>query len=221
MVEIAFTYLRDAILEGDLPPGHKLAQAALASELGISRMPLREALRKLEERGFVTIVAHRGAFVTSISADDVKELYLIRTNLEAINARAAAEAMDEQRVARLRQILGDARAALAAGDGMRLAESNRAFHLVGHEASGYQVLNRLISDLSDHCNRYRLVHATLAQRSQQALHEHERVLEAWATGDGEAAARSIRVNLLNSEAALLEAIERAEKGAHLRGRSDG
>jgi DNA-binding GntR family transcriptional regulator len=211
MVEAAFRHLRDAILNGQLEPGDKVPQEELSARLRISRMPLREALRKLEERHFVTIVPRRGAFVTPLSTENIREIYFIRTALEAASAGLAATKMDSARLARLREILDSAREAFAAEDHVILADLNREFHLVGHEATGSKMLMRLITDLTDHCQRYRLIHTTLSDRARTALDEHEEIYTAWQRRDPKAASRWVRVNLENSGAALITAIESAER----------
>jgi DNA-binding GntR family transcriptional regulator len=211
MVDVAFRYVRDAIMSGELEPGSRVGQDAIAKQLGISRMPLREALRRLEELGFVTIRPHRGAFVTEPDITEIRSTYAVRTLLESASAAQAAANMDEERIERLREILRDARAALEAGDGASLAEHNALFHLTAHEAAGNEVLTRLISDLTMHCQRYRLLHATLSDRAAEALHEHERILEAWAAHDPEAASHWIEVNLRNSAEALVATVQESER----------
>jgi DNA-binding GntR family transcriptional regulator len=209
MADLVFMRLRDAILHGSLSPGDRIPQASIAAELNISRMPLRDALRRLEERGFVTITPHRGAFVTPISAEHLRQTYFVRTELEAASAKIAAEKMDPLRLEQLSTILDEAEQALAESDEIQLADLNRRFHLAGHEAAGLPLLSRVIADFSDHCHRYRLMHAALGERARVALAEHRTILAAWERHDGEAAAEAIRVNLANSERALLASLEQA------------
>jgi DNA-binding GntR family transcriptional regulator len=211
MVEIAYRRVQDAVMTSELRPGDRVPQDVIASELGISRMPLRLALRQLEERGFVTIRPHRGAFVTEIDVADIESTYFVRTLLETSSAAEAARRMDDHRIEQLRQILRDARVALAADDGERLSDLNRDFHLTGHAATGNAVLTRLIGDLSLQCQRYRLLHASLGERASVALHEHERVLDAWEARDRRAASHWIEVNLRNSKAALLSSLDASAK----------
>lgn len=207
IADLAFGHVRDAVIRGDLSPGDKVNQEEIATRLGISRMPVREALRRLEERGFVTIEPHRGAFVTEISTEHVREVYEVRRVLEAANAAEAARRMDDERISRLATILEQAGAAADAGDRVALSELNRDFHLVGHEASGNRTMNQIISDLTLHSQRYRLLHASLPVRAHMAHDEHERILEAWRAHDPERASHWIEINLSNSEAALLAAID--------------
>lgn len=207
MVEIAYRKVRDAVMAGELHPGDRIPQDAVASELGISRMPVREALRKLEERGFVTIRPHRGAFVTELDVVDIESTYFVRILLETASAAEAARRMDADRLDALRAILGEAREALASQDGERLSDLNRDFHLTGHGATGNAVLTRLIGDLSIQCQRYRLLHASLGERAALALREHERILDAWSARDSRAASHWIEVNLRNSQAALLASLD--------------
>lgn len=169
-------------------------------------MPLREALRRLEERGFLTITPHRGAFVAAVSPHDVRELYAVRIILESASAAIAAENMDEQRIIALRAILEQAGTAIRDHDGERLADLNREFHLLGHAASGNARMTGLIGDLTQHCQRYRLLHAGIGDRPALALEEHRHILSAWEQHDSRGASYWIEVNLRNSEAALLESL---------------
>lgn len=210
MVDIAFEQLRDAIVSGELKPGTRLHQDAIAEELGISRMPLREALRRLDELGFVTIRHHRGTFVTEPSIDEIRDTYAVRTLLESASAAEAARNIGNERLERLREILSDAREALEAEDGPSLAEQNALFHLTAHEASENEVLMRMINDLTMHCQRYRLQHARLTDRAAEALYEHEQILEAWSEHDPREASHWIEVNLRNSAAALIKSVQAAK-----------
>lgn len=205
-VDVAYRYVQSAIMGGELAPGMRIPQDAIASELGVSRMPLREALHKLEERGFVRIHPHRGVFVTEPNLTDIRSTYFVRTALESASAAEAARAMDAERVRALRSVLDEARGALAAGDSERLAALNAAFHMTGHMATGNQVLCRVLEDLTMHCRRYRLLHAAMADRAAVALHEHEEILRAWAAHDATAASHWVELNLRNSEAALIAAL---------------
>jgi DNA-binding GntR family transcriptional regulator len=207
MVEIAYRRLQEAVMAGELRPGDRIQQDAVAAALGISRMPLREALRKLEERGFVTIRPHRGAFVSDLDVVDLESTYFVRTLLETASAAEAARRMDANRITALRVILSEAREALAAQDDARLSDLNRDFHLTGHAATENAVLLRLIGDLSLQCQRYRLLHASLGERAAIALREHEHILAAWEARDPHAASHWIEVNLRNSEAALLSSLD--------------
>jgi DNA-binding GntR family transcriptional regulator len=213
MAELAFRRLRDAVMQGTLQPGDRVPQEQVAAELGISRMPLREALRRLEERGFVTIRPHRGAYVTPLSVRHMNELYVARTLLESANAGEAARRMQDATLRELRELLDGARDALKAADGLTLADLNRRFHLVGHKASGNEVMLNLISDLSIHCQRYRLMHASLSQRAATALDEHEKILDAWTRRDSDAARRWTAVNLRNSRAALAASLGWSDEDA--------
>lgn len=204
--------LKNAIVRGELKPGQKINQDALAEALEVSRMPIREALRRLEAQGFVTIYPHRGAVVAPISEDDVYETYLMRTELEALAARLAAPAITEQVSSMLGELLETMADALDRGDSELLAEANRQFHSTGYEASGLTRVCGLISDLRDHSDRHRRYHAALHDRSREAFDEHVRIFEAWKSHDAKAAEHWVRVNLIRSRDAVLKAIRSSPVG---------
>lgn len=208
--QIVLDRLRDAIISGALIPGQKIPQDEIAASMEISRIPLREAFQKLEEQGFVTIIPHHGVIVTPLSTNEIKEVYLIRLNLELLATRAAAERIDPIRLKQLREILDEAHTALASQDHERLSRLNREFHQIAYDSSALPLLCRLISDLRAKCERYRLMHSNLPNRPQVALEEHEKMLQAWANHDPDAAEKWTRINMANSAKAVLSAVDSSE-----------
>lgn len=203
VVPLVAAHIRHGILSGELQPGEKINQDRIAADLGVSRMPVREAMIRLAEAGFVIIHPHRGAVVAPMSAAEIEETYLIRTRLETLAARLAAANMTPQRLAQLEQVLNQADAAIATHDHDRLFELNREFHRLGYEASGRPQLCALIEELRDRSERYRRQHAQMTPRTRDALAEHRQILTAWQQQDADAAERWVEVNMENSARALL------------------
>jgi len=121
--------LRQQIVNGDYPPGERLTEDRLASDFGVSRNPVREALRVVQAEGFVTMVPRRGAVVSSPDASTLADMFIVRERLETIAARLAAERVTEADVARLRALLDAAREATDRLDFSRVAELNSELHL--------------------------------------------------------------------------------------------
>jgi DNA-binding GntR family transcriptional regulator len=128
--------LRRRIVDGDYAQGERLTENRLADDFGVSRNPVREALRVVETEGFVQILPRRGAVVATIDETAVRDLFAVRVQLETLAAGLAAERATEQDVARLRALLDQASAATEAKDFDRVAELNSALHLAVIEISG-------------------------------------------------------------------------------------
>lgn len=120
--------IREAIMSGELKPGQHLAEAKLAQQMGISRAPVREALRQLEAEGLVTSSPHKGSFVAELSMDDLWEIYTLRAAIEGLAARLATQRASEEEIAALEKVVKEMRASAQAGDLSRLTEQDMAFH---------------------------------------------------------------------------------------------
>ena len=126
--------IRKNILNGYYPLGSRLDQKAIAEDLGVSLVPVREALRMLEGEGFVTITPRRGAFVKDISADELEELYIIRAELEDLATRRAVPNLSIAHLAELADIIEQMEEATNEQDYARLMELNQAFHFTIYNA---------------------------------------------------------------------------------------
>ena len=121
--------IRQRIVDGDYPPGQRLTEERLAIDFGVSRNPVREALRVVEAEGFVTMTPRRGAVVATPDAETIADLFAVRASLEATAARIAAERASATDIADLRSLLDAARRAMDAADFSRVAQLNNDFHM--------------------------------------------------------------------------------------------
>jgi DNA-binding GntR family transcriptional regulator len=203
--------LRSRILAGELPPGAPLVEAALAKTLGVSRTPIREALRRLEQDMLVERV-HRGLQVRARSPAEILEIYEVRIVLEGTAARAAADRYTEIDRIRLRQ-LAAALAQRQSAPSQELAALNLTFHKAIWQASHNQTLIDVLERLHIHLYRYPDTTYALPGRSQSSLHEHEELMDAIFNHNGELAAtiasthmtiaRDIRLEMWASDPASL------------------
>lgn len=178
----AFEVIRERILSGEIPALAPIRQEALAEDLGISKIPLREALTRLEQSGLLRSLPNRGFFVPALSALEAEEVFALRLKLEPdAAADACLEADDAQRAA--------ARAALAAleavdgGDKAALATCNRGFHLLLVQSTRHQVTAQLVERLHLLADRYVHKHLEPEGRYRRADDEHQRLLDAWLARD--------------------------------------
>lgn len=182
----AYEELRDRIIDLRLSPGQRLVERDLATELAISRIPLREALQMLEREGLVVIVPRQGAIVAPFTVTDVRDLFDVRESLEVLAARLAAERAEPADLAALHEQLTAARRATARGDQAAIAAANAAFHAVIVEVSGNPLLQSLLRPLE---SRVRwLVHLTKERHPGTQCDEHEDLYAAIAARDPDGAA---------------------------------
>jgi len=193
--QAAYENLRHSILDGTLAPGDKLNQDTLAEDLGVSRMPVREALGRLESEGMIVFETYRGAFVTPLSADELDQLYLMRLALEPLMARLAAAMLDARGIKDLTTVQVGMRIALDAGDTDALFGQVRAFHETLYAAAGKPMILEQILSLRDLAQRYIRRYLTLPGRLTHVVENHAEILAAARRGDAPAVERLIREEL--------------------------
>jgi DNA-binding GntR family transcriptional regulator len=194
--------LRRAITAGRLRPGTPIRQEALADELGVSRVPLREALKTLQGEGLVSYRAHRGYFVEELSLDDLREAYRIREILEEEAVRRAVARMTDADVTRLDAAQCEVERAGAAGDVAEMAAANRRFHMMLFELAGMPRLVRLITTLWDSTDAYRSMYYGEGGNRERVIDEHNAVLDALRVRDADAAIRTLNIHRTHAVAAL-------------------
>ncbi|MEV4110441.1 GntR family transcriptional regulator [Nonomuraea sp. NPDC049695] len=170
--------LRRAITTGRLRPGTPIRQDALAEELQVSRVPLREALKTLEGEGLVTYKAHKGYCVAVLSLDDLREVYRIRELLEEEAVRHAVARLTDDDLDRLESAQEEVERAAAAGDVSAMATANRLFHMTLFDLAGLPRLARLIRTLWDTTDAYRSMYYGDAGNRERVVKEHRTTLDA-------------------------------------------
>jgi len=177
--------LRDRILSGAAAGGERLVEGRLSEELGVSRMPVREALRQLASEGLVTIEPRRGAAVTQFNEDQVREVVEVRATLEGLNARLAAKRHDAAKIKELESILAEGMAVAETADTLTLTRLNQRFHDALANIAANSVLRDIMRSLRD---RTALLFAPLnTGRGKQTWEEHAAILRAVIDGDAELA----------------------------------
>ncbi len=190
LADRVFARLQDDIVRGVIAPGSKVSETDLAGRYGVSRGPLREAIRRLESRKLVEREVHVGTRVASLSFTDLIEIYYVREALEGQAARLAAERMSDQEVAGLYQLLAqhEQQQDLREDTAYFQREFDLDFHYRIIQGSHNQTLIRmLIGELYHLVRMYRYQFSTTANRPQKALHEHRRIVEAIESRDAEMA----------------------------------
>jgi DNA-binding GntR family transcriptional regulator len=181
----AYNYLESAILTGRLKPRERLIEQELAEQLKMSRTPIREALRRLEERGLVRILPRRGALVSDISSAEVENIYAVRSHLESLAARLAADHITAEGIEQV-QRLEAAHAKQASGRDVRaLMLANDRFHDAIYVAARNACLFELIRQLRRQVHAIRFTAWARPERIARSLDEHSQMVEALSRRDGE------------------------------------
>lgn len=192
--------VRSAILAGSLRPGERLVEDRLAQDFGVSRIPVREALRALAAEGLVTLVPRRGAAVAELSREAACEMIEVRATLEGLNARLAARRCDAAILPALSRLIERGDAALAAGRIDELAACNDEVHEVLAQAGNSSVLGDIMRSLRD---RTRIVFRETRDHAARLWREHAAILRAVAAGDEEVAALLAARHVANAGADFL------------------
>jgi DNA-binding GntR family transcriptional regulator len=201
-----YMLLEEAIIQGALDPGTHLEAVEIARQLGISRIPVREALRALQAHGWVVIRPRHGAFVCQRTQKEAAELFHVRAVLEAEAARLAAVHRTEVQLMTLSEIVQEGTRAAKNGDSLRLSILNTRFHAQLAMCTGNDTLAGLLSSMSKRIQWYHS--AVVAHRGTKSWREHWQLLTALRRGDAE---RAARLSFQHSEAtrtALQEIVER-------------
>lgn len=182
-----FRKIREDILSGKYNKHDELREIVIASELGVSRTPVREALRQLELEGLVEIIPNKGAYVTGISDKDVEDIYLIRSRLEGLAARMAAEHIGEDDLTEMEEAIILAEFNLKKMKRNHVVEMDGKFHEILYRASGSRILNHLLSDYHQYVQSARTKSVRTHERAQKSIEEHKAILEAIRSHNGELA----------------------------------
>ena len=196
--DVVFQTLRQAILHGELKPGERLMEIHLAERLGVSRTPIREAIRKLELEGLVVMIPRRGAVVASITEKDLKDVLEVRRTLEILAGEVACERITPELLMELK----------SAGEEFanRLAEADVRFHEIIYEATGNARLIHILNNLREQMYRYRLEYLK-DKGSHERLHqEHREIYNGIKNGDKSVVGKAVCVHIDNQEAAILAGI---------------
>jgi DNA-binding GntR family transcriptional regulator len=201
--------LRRAITTGRLRPGAPIRQDALAEELQVSRVPLREALKTLQGEGLVTYQAHRGYCVETLSLDDLREVYRIRELLEEEAVRRAVARLTDSDLDRLEAAQDEVERAAAGGDVLAMASANRQFHMTLFECADMPRLVRLIRTLWDTTDAYRSMYYGDAGNRDRVVAEHRATLGALRRRDADEAVSTLNVHREHAVADLETVLDRA------------
>ena len=196
--DVMFNTLRRAILRGELKPGERLMEIQLANKLGVSRTPIREAIRKLELEGLVLMVPRKGAEVAEITEKNLRDVLEVRCALEELAVQLACDRIDPERMPQLLDAAAHFRDILGTADITELGEADEAFHDVIFQATDNRRLIQLLNNLREQMYRYRIEYLKKKECYPQLLEEHAAIIQAIREHD-KAKATEITVQHINNQ----------------------
>lgn len=209
--ELVFESLREAIINGKLGPSERLMEIQLAEEMGVSRTPVREAIRKLELEGLVVMIPRKGAYVAGLSLKDIADVFEIRGALEGLAAELAAERATEEEMEAMERFLMKISEEIESGDLSKVVETDTNFHTLIYQASRNTRLSQIISNLREQIQRSRTTSLSYPGRMKTALEEHRKIVEAISSRDGELARSLAQEHIENAENILMNMIQKDKK----------
>ncbi len=208
--DVVFNTLRRAILKGELEPGERLMEIALANKLGVSRTPIREAIRKLELEGLVVMIPRKGAEVARITEKDLRDVLEVRTSLEKLAIELACDRVTEDDINDLKLACKDFEESFSKDDLTTIAEKDVAFHDIIFRATKNARLIQILNNLREQMYRYRLEYLKDTQSHNRLVEEHQKIVDAIIDKNKEEAVRLIQEHIYIQELTVIKKIQEQE-----------
>ena len=193
-----FHKIREDFLNGRYKGKEELKEVAIGEEMGVSRTPVREAFRQLELEGLIQIVPNKGAYVTGITAKDVKDIYMIRSLLEGLCARWATEHISREQMEEMEENIFLSEFHASKGHREQMAELDNRFHEIMYEACSSKMLEHALKDYHQYVLRVRKKTLSTQTRSTASNAEHRKIMEAIKAGDGDMAEQLANRHMVNA-----------------------
>jgi DNA-binding GntR family transcriptional regulator len=204
--DVVFQTLRKAILTGELKPGERLMEIQLADKIGVSRTPIREAIRKLELEGLVTMVPRRGAQVAEISEKGLRDVLELRRALDTFCAELASERITHNEKMELKEACTNFERAVGTKDAGTIAKADVRFHDIIIRATGNDRMQSMINNLAEQMYRYRFEYIKDVTKHETLIKEHHELMDAIINGDVEEARAAARIHIDNQEKSILHVL---------------
>ena len=201
--EVVFHTLRKAIIQGELQPGERLMEVTLANKLGVSRTPVREAIRMLELEGLVVMIPRKGAEVAKITVRDLKDALEVRMAIDSLSVKLACERLDE-----IKQACVAFREAVKSGNVQAIVEGDERFHNTIYRASKNQKLITIAMNLREQVYRYRFEYVKDFSYHENLIREHDQITEAILKGDVETAQKIMKEHIYNQEQIVIRNLQK-------------
>ncbi len=208
--DVVFNTLREAILKGELKPGERLMELQLASKLGVSRTPIREAIRMLELEGLAVTIPRKGAEVAKMTEKDMEDVLQIRRALDELAVQLACDKMTEVQLRMIRLAMKEFEESTRSRDVKKVAQADVAFHDAIYKAADNPKLMNLLNNLREQMYRYRVEYLKDESAYPTLMGEHEEIYEGLKRKDKASVVRSIGEHVMNQEIVVKNIIREQE-----------
>lgn len=205
--DVVFHTLREAILKGDLRPGERLMELQLASKLGVSRTPIREAIRMLEQEGLAVTIPRKGAEVAKMTEKDMEDVLQIREALDELAVQVACDKMTVQQLKELTLAMKNFENAIQAGKLKKIIEYDVEFHDIIYRATDNPKLVTLLNNIREQIYRYRVEYLKGKENYPMLVREHEEIVTALKQKNKERVADAMRSHIRNQAEAVKNIIQ--------------
>ena len=202
--------LEEEILTGKLKRGESITETALSERLGVSRTPVRSAMRRLTEEGLIETVANRGSVIIGITAEDMLDIYRVRVRLEGLASKLAAENISPEGIEKLTEAVELAEFYISKKDTEKLKELDSMFHQTVYKEANNRWLARTLSELHKKIRAYRKLSLTIPGRLEASVAEHRQILDAILRGDSAEADRLTSMHIEAASESMRQAFEKAK-----------
>lgn len=208
--DVVFHTLREAILKGELKPGERLMELQLAAKLGVSRTPIREAIRMLEQEGLAVTIPRKGAEVAKMTEKDMEDVLQIRDALDELAASIACEQITKEELDDLKNTMHAFEESTQTGDLKRIAEADVRFHDIIYKATGNPKLENMLSNLREQMYRYRVEYLKDEKNYPVLVREHSEIVEGLLKKDKQKVTEAMHKHVKNQVTAVKEIIREQE-----------
>ena len=209
-----YRILKKEIIKGSLKPGSKVLEGRIAEQIGISRTPVREAIRELAAEGFVTLSPNQGVVVRSVSAENIREVLQIHSVLEGLAARLSCEVINEEDLKELENYVNKMEKLANKKDPLAYSEVDLKFHELIVNNCGNKRLIQMRKNISDQAQRYRISSLRTRGRLKESLKEHQKILEAFKTKDPKKADNISQKHIQNALKNILAKVIEKQENDH-------
>ena len=206
--EVIFNTLREAIIVGELKPGERLMEVQLAEKMGVSRTPVREAIRKLELEGLVDMLPRKGAHVADLSVKDIMDVLEVRSTLDGLASMLSAERITDDELKELKRVQTQFVNYVEKDNLQGSIKKDVEFHDVIYRSSRNDKLIQIANNLREQVQRFRVIYIKDYSSTRELIKEHEEILESITRKDPELARKSAQKHILNQEETIIKAIKR-------------
>ncbi len=206
--EVIFTTLREAIIMGELKPGERLMEVQLSQKMGVSRTPVREAIRKLELEGFVNMVPRKGAEVAKLSVKDIMDVLEVRASLDGLATSLAASRITDEEIKELKHVLTQFENYVEKDNLQGVIKKDIEFHEVIYNASKNDKLIQILNNLREQVYRFRVIYLKDFSSTKEVVKEHSEIYDAIINKDSIGAREAAERHIRNQELMITDAIKK-------------